>query len=146
MSELFDLMVGLVVFALLVEAITELIVDSKLFSPARSLITWLAVPGADQDPNAFPRWRQTVFWLPYNLVSCGYCLSVWVSAGLIWLAEVELTAVWASSSLLVKIFCGHRLANLLHAAWVWALRGRVGTYDVALNVTQKTEQDGSGDG
>lgn len=80
----------------LTELLTELIVKSVLFKPLRTRL---------QGINA---WFQELF-------SCGYCVSVWVSAGVVFTTgtSYDFTGInlvdWGLTSLIV-----HRLSNYLH--------------------------------
>src|SRR4051794_26861490 len=81
-----------IVCTLATEAITEIIVDSKLFKPLHSRVAYIAYP-----PNAPPpdtRKRRFFAWFG-SMIGCGYCLSVWVAA---WLA-VYLPMYWTPSPL-----------------------------------------------
>ena len=79
----------------LTELLTELIVKSVLFKPVRKCVSKSE-------------------WL-YELFHCGYCMSVWVSAGVVFTigTSYDFTGInlvdWGLTSLIV-----HRLSNYLH--------------------------------
>ena len=65
----------LVICVVATEAVTEIIVDSKLFMPFHARIRRIAYPPDAPPPNT--RLRRIAAWVD-ALTSCGYCLSVWV--------------------------------------------------------------------
>lgn len=80
-----------------VEAITQILTKSELFSPVREFF--------------FNRRKFKLFKFIHDLLDCGYCTSVWVG----WLVA----GLWVlTDSLIIDIlFTGlvlHRLANILH--------------------------------
>lgn len=80
-----------------VEAVTEILVSSTIF----------------QKPREFIAFRSSFLG---ELVHCGYCTSVWVSAGVSWAFVLHVWSVtpvfWISY--LVTVFVVHRLSNLFH--------------------------------
>ena len=86
------ILLDLLLKALAVEAISEIVTKSTLFSPlqhwARAKDTWMK-----------------------RLFSCAYCLSVWVSF------VVCFFFTTFSLPLLLEIFIVHRLSNYLHHAY-----------------------------
>lgn len=80
-----------------VEAITEILVASSIFAKPREFIA-----------------RRS--GLLGELVHCGYCTSVWVSAAVAWIIPLWYWALvphfWVSY--LVTLFVLHRLSNLFH--------------------------------
>jgi len=110
MIEYLTAWVAAVVF---VEATVEIEVNSKLFSGFRGRIVGV-------------KW---VGWYLNGLFSCGYCLSVWVSAAAALFVPGDIITPIATSALgklvasklpfvvadyLFKIFVIHRLANIWH--------------------------------
>ena len=79
------------------EALTELIVTAEIFERPRS---WLM--------------RHSTFF--QALLSCGYCVSVWVAASVAWIMPEIITNVFLDCFL--KIIVLHRLSNLLHELMV----------------------------
>ena len=76
-----------------VEAITEIIIASVFFAPLREFV-----------------WN-TRFTLLHKLFACGYCMSVWIAAGVAWVIP------WPTASLFgyfILLFALHRLSNLFH--------------------------------
>ena len=125
------------------EAITEIIVASEfpLFYWFRNWWTIYTFP-----PEGPPRTGkiQHVRVSIHKLVTCGYCMSVWVSA---------FFAIWTSFDYfgntfinwLVSVFFIHRLSNWLHVFFELTKRGRVKSYDIELRVkTDEHEEDEDG--
>jgi hypothetical protein len=80
-----------------IEAFTEILVASSIFQKPREFIA-----------------RRSAFL--GELVHCGYCTSVWVSATVAWIFVIY---VWALTpffwiSYIIATFAFHRLANLFH--------------------------------
>lgn len=74
------------------EAITEIIVNSEIFSGLRKFLS---------KSNFFG-----------TLVNCGYCMSVWVALGTIWVLPKLFEIVLFD--IIIKVFVIHRLSNLWH--------------------------------
>lgn len=81
------LLVKVALLAIATEAVTEILLESELFEWFRAIM------------------RKTEFTAA--LISCGWCLSVWVAGALILLAHLGLGVV-------VVLFAAHRLANVWH--------------------------------
>lgn len=80
-----------------VEAITQIITKSELFSPIKEFFY-------NRRNNKFFKWL-------HDLLDCGYCTSVWIG----WL--IAALWVYADNLLLDILFVGiviHRLSNILH--------------------------------
>ena len=80
-----------------VEAITEIVTKSEVFSPIREFF--------------FNRRKSKIFDWIHSLFDCGYCTSVW--------AGVFISILWfcVDSMFLDMIYIGlvlHRLSNMLH--------------------------------
>ena len=89
-------MIELLVLIILVEAITEIIVASKIMQPLREFL-----------------FRNSPFF--GELVDCGYCTSVWVSASVAWIVPL-LISPYLIVNYLVTMFLLHRLSNVWHEA------------------------------
>jgi len=76
-----------------VEAVTEIITSSGLFKKFREKI---------EEKNEFLG----------NLVSCGYCCSVWVSITVAW--TIPGAIIFPLVDFVIKVFVLHRLSNILH--------------------------------
>lgn len=83
---------GAVIF---VEAITEIIISSEILFRFRNFITKL-------NRNILGK-----------LVSCGYCMSVWVSILIAWSLPGCITSIWLLD-VIIKIFILHRCSNVIH--------------------------------
>ena len=123
------------IIVVVVEAITEIIITSRLFLWLRQWAVNL-VELSDHSINPEIKlygWR----WFVYNLLTCGYCLSVWVALGCVWFLPGALFDFYSVHNIVVKTFLTHRLANYLHICVELVRRGRVKTYDVTF--TQHAE-------
>jgi hypothetical protein len=126
--------------AIATEAISEIITTSAFFFEMRAWFAKKANPAGDDDPE--PAW----YWVIIaKLVTCGYCMSVWV-AGLLSalgghsMIEVSYPAdvfgllsrltTWA-----IMTFVIHRLSNWLHVGYSLFFKGRVHTHDINLAVS-----------
>ena len=128
------------------EAATEIIVDSKLFGPLRNKIGNMAYP-KDMPPQD-TRNSRLIIWF-HSLVTCGYCLSVWVSGLFVLLMPgypsvlidsrrspqwywmfcdiILIIATW-----LAYLLVAHRVANWLHVRYKLLERGRVVAHDYTI--------------
>ena len=87
-------MIKLLLLILFVEAVTEILVESSIF----------------QKPREFVYTRNGFLG---ELVTCGYCTSVWVSAAVAWLVVFPISP-WFVINYIITVFVIDRLSNLLH--------------------------------
>lgn len=83
-----------------VEAMVELLIESKIFSSVRN----------------FAHSREGFL---SELFSCGYCLSVWISATVAWILPVG--TEYAVINFIIALLVLHRLSNVFHefvARWL----------------------------
>jgi len=81
---------------ILVELLTELVIKSEIFKPVRN---WIFKLGG---------WFKDLF-------TCGYCFSVWVAFGVVFLTQISYPLTgqpWLDLGLMALIV--HRLSNILH--------------------------------
>lgn len=90
-------MIGWLLAIVYVEAMTEIIIESDIFFEVRNSLT--------RRNNYFGK-----------LFSCGYCMSVWVSASIAWALDGVITG-FVLFDFVVKLFVLHRLSNVLHELW-----------------------------
>lgn len=137
-----DSIISILLMALVVERVTEIVVDSKIAEPIRSaLFKWSLI-----DPTK-PIKRSAYFkeYVAY-FIKCGYCFSVWVGAAaalvlpisffdnLQYSGVVAVILKWGLSALTY-----HGLANWIH---VFFKRSQVGIVDVKdLKVTLEDNRD-----
>ena len=87
-------MIKYVLLIVFIEALTEILVESSIFSkPREALALRSGFLG--------------------ELIHCGYCTSVWVSASVAWVAPLAFTSIFLINYLLTVLIL-HRLSNLLH--------------------------------
>jgi len=102
-------MIKYILAILAVEAITNIITKSELFSPIREFF--------------FNRRNNKIYKFIHDLLDCGYCMSVWIGI----MAAFYLTYV---DSDVVNVFVLglvlHRLSNILHFMidWIDERRGQ----------------------
>ncbi len=143
-----ELIINYIIFALVTEAITEILVDAKITDGFRALIFNKAYP-VSQIPKPGP-----AGWVWFNnLITCGYCTSVWVAMpwALVvpWLYHppINLATGYSYSDELkgcivnwmLNVMILHRLSNWLHVLFMLLKKGRIKTYDVAI-----TDNSGGG--
>lgn len=121
-----------------VEAVTEVIVSGSIFVRFRNAIS-----------------KKSEFL--GDLISCGYCLSVWVSATIAWglpgriFQSMSQHQAFFYVDIFVKIFVLHRLSNILHEGisrwigrypWVVSISNTaVDTDDDIIDISE--EEDGT---
>ncbi len=130
----------MLLLVVVVEAITEIMVSSKIMDPLRQRFFRLAFPFPRDDAEF--RQRPVMAFI-YGLISCGYCFSVWVGAVAAFMAPAWFTAEpvlnWSINALVL-----HRLSNIFHIVLMLTMKGRVRTYDVALTLKLEDSDGGSG--
>jgi hypothetical protein len=121
--------------AVAVEAISEIITSSDITFGFRAWIKRLAYP---EDPTKSSKFRKIIAWFD-KLISCGYCTSVWIAAGISFAVPKPVDGVlgWV-----ICIFVLHRISNLLHVIYELIKKGRVKTYDIMYQKSGDME-DGS---
>lgn len=121
----------LVMLIIATERATELVVSSKFFEPLRVAVKRLAYPIDNPPPdNAIQQFKIALDYF----VNCGYCVSVWVSAFIAYLAMEHHEFNW-----LLLMFFLHGASNLYHVLYELLRRGRVKTYDIVLKTTTPDE-------
>ena len=84
-----------------IESITEIVVSSDLFVSIRNWIAKISKFGG-------------------SLISCGYCMSVWMSISIAWALPGNVIpgdhAGFLIFNIVIKIFILHRLSNIFHEA------------------------------
>jgi hypothetical protein len=151
-----------VLLVIAVEAVTEILVDAKITEGLRTAVRRRAYPetavGAAEPAIGAAGWRFLA-----ELLSCGYCASVWVAIPVASVApwvhdfsgryfeQGRHTPGWAvfswCANWLLDILILHRLSNWLHVAFSLFKKGRVRTYDIELKnieVTDGSSGQGSG--
>lgn len=116
------------------EAVTEIITSSKIADPFRAALFRFTYPDEQHE-----RGVQPILEFVYNLVTCGYCCSVWVAAVAALVAPNIIgipVANWV-----VLTFLIHRLSNFWHVVYELIRKGRVKTHDVLVKFAEA--DDGS---
>ncbi len=123
--------VGLIFLAIAVEAITEILVSSKLLDII-GIRTWAAnrVVPLDGDYSKV-RWYHVAL---HKLLSCGYCASVWVAGAFAWCLSGDYFGLLPWDNIAIKIFLLHRLSNAWHVRYELVKRGRVDTADIKMSL------------
>lgn len=136
----FDTMIQIVIVGLIVERLTEIIVDSKIAEPLRKAISkWASVDPRFIDPEK-PLPKSVVFkeYMSY-FVKCGYCMSVWVAAAFSTLFPVLIyQSESAYFAMLVNFICStllyHGLANWIHVLFKRTQVGKVDVKDLKVTL------------
>lgn len=88
---------------LYVEAVTEILINGEIFAGFRDFLHNLSD-------------------FTSQLITCGYCLSVWVSATIAWALPLPISN-YSLINFIVATFALHRLSNVTHEAIVrWLQR------------------------
>lgn len=120
----------LLLSVIVVEAVTEILADSKFFNWFRA---WLYPKNFNI--NTVSCFINNIRLYLFALFNCGYCLSVWVSAlvaymalGIYRLDNFDGLPDWIKW--LGVTFILHRLSNWLHVVYEYVRKGRIVTVDV----------------
>lgn len=127
-----------------VEATTELLVESKLFAPLRN---WVGKRAITVEPETEPTLRLMAWAKLFELVTCGYCVSVWVALfyastlPALWTSPLDETVARGTHliNFLVRWLVLHRLSNWLHVVTELVRKGRVLAIDVETSHKQNPE-------
>lgn len=85
---------------ILVELLTELVIKSVIFKPIRKKLPDLFIP--------FHNWFE-------DLLSCGYCFSVWAALGVVFLLQLSYNFTgWYGVDTVLTSLVVHRCSNVLH--------------------------------
>ncbi len=132
----------LLMLAVVTERISEIIVDSKLFSPIRD---WIKQCAYTDPPRPDSRLQRIRVMLDY-LMNCGYCVSVWVGGIISALAInyshqefIERFFLFDFINWVMYAVLLHGMANLYHVIYELIKRGRVHTYDIMLKVNKEED-------
>ena len=132
MSENVYVIIGSWIIATLaVERTTEIINDSKFFFPLRN---WLAAYALSDRPRTLTK---LYFVFAYTVISCAWCLSVWVSLFFCWFLPGEYFLVAAAHNILVKWLALVGMANLWHRIFGRAMT--LGVYNGIIEVKHTVE-------
>ena len=125
---------GVIFCAFAVERITEIINDSKLFAPLRLWLGKLALRETPSTlPNLLPFYPDyMIVRFVHGIISCSWCLSVWVSLLLCWAVPGEYFRIDFFDNILVKWFVVVGLSNASHDMFTLLYRGRVRTIDLVI--------------
>jgi len=127
------LLILLLVFA--VEAVTEIIVDSQISQPFRDW--WKEITYPADVPRENQCVQKLLVWFD-NLISCGYCTSVWVAMFFALFAPSIVSPSFFNW--LIFVFALHRFANWSHVAFELFKRGRVKSYEFDVNLNTNDEE------
>lgn len=123
------------------ERTTEIINDSKFFFPMRN---WLASKAMSDAPRTK---FKLVFIFFHTVISCAWCLSVWVSMLFCLFLPGGYLQMAAGHNILVKWLALVGGANLWHAIFRLIFRGRVITVDITHTIVEPVEPaEGGNDG
>ncbi len=123
-----EIILLLLILSIAVEALTEIIVESKLFEPIRINIKRMAYK--TDEPPLDTYFQSLLIQIDY-LFSCGYCVSVWVSA------IISIYASYSIADWLIITLFNHRISNVVHVVYELISRGRIQTLDVTIKKEQQ---------
>lgn len=128
----------LILFVIAVEAVTEILVDSKLFKPRRRAIKlhWKKIN--ESGPYLYSKTERTIYFFLNAWASCGYCLSYIVAAGAAFFVDLPVSGNMIVDYFLA-MFVVARLANWLHEWTQIIKRGRVKYVDVTHNFPEEAK-------
>lgn len=135
---------NIVLLILATERATELITSSKIFEPLRLFVKRTAYP-LDGRPDLSTSWLEprrlkAHFWITLDyLLSCGYCVSVWVGMFFAMFSDVYFDNIFVNW--LVTSLCLHGAANWCHVIYELIRRGRVRTIDVMFRIVEGEQND-----
>lgn len=115
----------LVVFSIVVEAITEILTAGKIFFGLRN---WL-----QKKSNFFG-----------SMISCGYCLSVWVSMLVAVVYPFEITNIMIIDYIL-WVFILHRFSNIIHEGFSRWFNRHPFLFFITMNREEHGQEDSSED-
>jgi hypothetical protein len=125
------------ILVIVVEAITEILVDAEITNGFRFSIKKWAYPIVEEGQKPVPpAWYKTK--LAY-LVTCGYCTSVWVAGAFAFFAPPTILGYWPHRGerfidWVIATAVLHRLSNWLHVLFMLVKKGRVKTHDILFKV------------
>lgn len=123
--------VSLALISIAAERITEILVASKLIQPFRDMLR-------DRNINSMSNYG--FWWFLDSVFQCGYCMSVWVSISLSWLAPALINKNIYLNYILM-IFVIHGFANFYHVLFEYARRGRAKYLEINLGY-KRVNEDG----
>jgi len=121
LQDLYVIFGSWIIIILATERTTEIINDSKLFFPLRNWVTINSISGL--------RYRRLFIFIN-DVLTCAWCLSVWVSMFFCWFLPGGHFEILAPHNILVKWLALVGAANLWHALFRLVFRGRVITVDI----------------
>ena len=127
---------GWIITTLAIERTTEIINDSKFFFPLKQ---WLGRVALDENtPRTISK---LLFAFIHSIVSCSWCLSVWVSMFFCWFLPGGYFCLVAPHNILVKWLALVGASNLWHAIFRLIFRGRVITVDIKHTIEMGGDED-----
>lgn len=131
----------LLILSIVVEAISEIITSSEIIRPLRDLVKRHTYSIDAPPPDTF--YQLAKVWFD-KLISCGYCVSIWVAGFLALWVHIDYTGGNGFINWLITTFVTHRLANSYHVVYELVRKGRVATYDIELKLGESYGDDGEG--
>jgi Protein of unknown function (DUF1360) len=144
-----DEIVSIILLSVATEATTEVMVASKVTEDIRNRIRILAHPMLNDELIFHLTFRRKVMIFIDDLVSCGYCASMWVAMFWSLFAPYVLNiSSWLMVVInwLLMVVVLHRFSNLFHVLLMLIKNGRVKTFDIELKFQNQIKFDGVVDG
>lgn len=129
----------IIILVFAVEATAEIITSSKITDGLRR---WWALWTIPADRPREESWLQSFRVFVNDLLSCGYCTSVWTAAFFALFAPLVIPIAFVNW--LVMTFALHRMANWLHVIYERIRKGRVLSVELEMlqSIPEEEEQDG----
>lgn len=125
--------ISILLIAIVVEAITEILVASELTDPLRKKWKEWTYP-SDKPPNE-SLLQYFMVWAD-KLISCGYCTSVWVAGFCgIWCPKLHVGNAFIDWIFIS--FALHRISTWIHVVYELVKKGRVKTYDLLIKTQEE---------
>ena len=125
-------MIKFLLAAIAVERLTEIITSSDISSMLFKDRLRLLLYSIQKET-----WLRSFLVFVDKLTSCGYCCSVWVSAGVSFIPEARVF-----DNFILNVMLLHGLSNLYHVLYELVRRGRVYSYDINLKQEESYNADG----
>lgn len=160
MNDIFSIVGSWLICTIAAERAAEAITVSVVFSPMRQALAKLALIQLYRNSDSNDNWlssENAIYkgriysiikvigrWLS-DLVSCGWCTSLWTSAFFSIFLPGEYIMRDACDNIIVKVIALWGFANLYHAIFRLVHNGRVAAVDINLKITD-SESNGDTNG
>lgn len=131
MMEIISIVGSWLICAVAAERSAEALTTSVFFSPLRQFLARASL--TESNNVIFKITRFIAKWLS-DLVSCGWCTSLWTSLFFSFFLPGDYLLIGAGNNILVKIIALWGFANLYHSVFRLVHNGRVSAVDINLKI------------